>query len=326
LGEKNFGPDLFFLEYRYTIEMIAGSEVGSGSEVGVGNTGLPPLVNQARHWCFTINNYTEADVALMYEWEKLAACLTVSKEIGESGTPHLQGYIGFKAMKRLAALKKLHSKAHWEKSKSKDADIYCIKEGSELIINMNNKKQGKRNDIDNVLEMISKGAKDKELWTEHGATMVRYYKGFEESKKHLFPKRFKARYELSEFEWTNLELKKSTIIWGETGIGKTQFALAHFTNPLWVRHLDMLDQLTVDHDGIVFDDMAFNHLPRSTQIFLTDNDDEAHIHIRYKVAIIPAGMKKIFTCNTMNGEIFDLHDAAIRRRVEIVELNKQSFM
>lgn len=312
-----------------------GTEFGTGTEVREGNT-KPPSPNvpkkfkndtQSRAWGFVINNYTEADVALMLGWGEIAKEIVASKEIAETGTPHIQGWIKFEAPKRFSKLKKMHSRANWYKAKSKNAGIYCCKEGSDLIVCKKSMgAQGERADMDSIREQILEGVPEKQLWDEHFGSMVRYHKGINESKKWLCPKRKRGKFELCEFEWKNLELKKSTIIWGETGIGKTQFGLAHFENPLWVRHMDMLKDLTPDHDGIVFDDMAFNHLPRSTQIFLTDMDDDAHIHIRYTVAIIPSGMRRIFTCNNINGEIFDLNDPAIKRRLEIVELNKQSFM
>lgn len=65
------------------------------------------------------------------------------------------------------------------------------------------------------------------------------------------------------------------------------------------------------HKSIIFDDMAFSHLPREAQIHITDTSDEAHIHCRYGYAIIPAGVQKIFTANIYPF----LVDPAIERRL-----------
>lgn len=48
-------------------------------------------------------------------------------------------------------------------------------------------------------------------------------------------------------------------LWGKSGTGKTQYALAHFKKPLLIRHIDDLQKLQpyVKHDGIVFDDVSF---------------------------------------------------------------------
>ena len=75
----------------------------------------------ARKWVFTLNNYTEADIERIKGVLKADACYyaVVGKEVGESGTPHLQGFVHFKARIRLTApCKKLHDKAHWVKSYS----------------------------------------------------------------------------------------------------------------------------------------------------------------------------------------------------------------
>jgi len=112
------------------------------------------------------------------------------------------------------------------------------------------------------------------------------------------------------------------IFWGPSGFGKTQFALAHFKNPLFVTHLDELSRFNkAVHDGIVFDDMSFSHLPRNTQIYLLDQDNNRAIHVRYKTAKLPKHTKKIFTTNTR--EIFSwvddsgMDDKALLRRAKI---------
>lgn len=70
----------------------------------------------SKTWIFTINNYTDDEVAFFRDRIDGVTRLVVSKEIGEAGTPHLQGYVTFKKAKRLSALKKIVPRAHWEPS------------------------------------------------------------------------------------------------------------------------------------------------------------------------------------------------------------------
>ncbi len=91
--------------------------------------------SQARWWSFTLNNWTEP------EYDDLLVMLrdhlyVVGKEVGASGTPHLQGHVEFKAKVRLSAVKKMIPRAHWEITRNKDASrVYCQKDG-EYVTNI----------------------------------------------------------------------------------------------------------------------------------------------------------------------------------------------
>jgi len=86
---------------------------------------------QSRRWCFTLNNYTAAEQESIRTWEDVKYRV-VGKEVGEEQTPHLQGYVVFERCKRLAAVKKLLGRAHWEvaRGNSKQNEDYCKKDGS----------------------------------------------------------------------------------------------------------------------------------------------------------------------------------------------------
>lgn len=94
----------------------------------------------SRSWCYTINNYKNEDI----EFVKRLDCTThvCAKEVGESGTPHLQGSITFTKCHRMSALKKLHPTAHWEVTKSiEHANNYCRKVGSEIVLDITKKNK-----------------------------------------------------------------------------------------------------------------------------------------------------------------------------------------
>lgn len=110
---------------------------------------------------------------------------------------------------------------------------------------------------------------------------------------------------------------KSTVVVGPSGCGKSTWAKRVAPKPaLWCTHLDDLKRLNAGHKSIIFDDMDFKHLPRTTQIYLVDQDDIRTIHCRNTNATIPAKMPKIFTCN----EYCFGDDEAVRRRIEKINL------
>jgi len=111
---------------------------------------------------------------------------------------------------------------------------------------------------------------------------------------------YSSKFLMGDFNRPQMDLAKSLLFTGRSGTGKTQWALAHFKNPLFCSHIDKLKTLTPDHDGIVFDDMSFDHWPPESVIHLLDIEVEREIHIRYGTVTIPAYVPKIFTTNKLN--------------------------
>lgn len=111
------------------------------------------------NFCFTINNPTDQDFEALYEFaENLTNYMIVGEEVGQQGTPHLQGYA---ELKRKMTFNKLKSvflpliSPHIEKRKGsqKQAIEYCKKEGTYEEYGTR-KKQGERNDIKEITKMI----------------------------------------------------------------------------------------------------------------------------------------------------------------------------
>lgn len=88
---------------------------------------------KSRAWCFTLNNYVDDDVARLkaLDLPSVRYCV-VGKEVGESGTPHLQGFVYFRSACRLATVKRVvGDRAHCECAKGnvKQNFTYCTKDG-----------------------------------------------------------------------------------------------------------------------------------------------------------------------------------------------------
>lgn len=91
-------------------------------------------MSQSSRWCFTLNNPTQEEVApfhLLCDDRSKVVYAVFGDEVGENGTPHVQGFVVFKGHKRLSAVKKLLDRAHWEVARgtSKEAAEYCKKDG-----------------------------------------------------------------------------------------------------------------------------------------------------------------------------------------------------
>lgn len=95
------------------------------SSSGVGNTKQStPL----KHWFFTYNNYTEENISSIVQlFTTKCSKYAVQEEIGESGTKHLQGVLTFISKTRFETLKAAFPQVHWERSRSKAAEGYCVK-------------------------------------------------------------------------------------------------------------------------------------------------------------------------------------------------------
>lgn len=85
--------------------------------------------SQSKYWCFTINNPTEEDSAPLHS--DIYEYLVVGNEVGEEGTPHLQGFIVMKKRTRLPSMKTILPRAHLEvmKGQPSEAAAYCKKDG-----------------------------------------------------------------------------------------------------------------------------------------------------------------------------------------------------
>jgi hypothetical protein len=136
----------------------------------VRNVNTEPLHRQrSRGWCGTLNNYVEADVDNFRHLESSAGVQTLicSREVGASGTPHLQFYIEFFNQISFRALKaRLGDRVHLEVRRGTplQAFEYCEKEGSEVLFSKgrptatSHPGQGARTDLSAIADEIVNGA------------------------------------------------------------------------------------------------------------------------------------------------------------------------
>ncbi len=127
------------------------------------------LVNcQSYSWCFTLNNYTETDTAalLALDGNTDIAHIIFGREVGENGTPHLQGYIRFSKKKRIGGVKRfVGATAHVEVARNPVAAIqYCKKDGDFTEIGGWESQQGQRNDLQEIIDLVMEGNTEVRWW------------------------------------------------------------------------------------------------------------------------------------------------------------------
>lgn len=160
-----------------------------------------------RTWMYTINNYTEQEIIQLKAFT--ANMHRCCKEIGENGTPHLQGVITWTRTYRFGALKKLLPKAHWEPAKANDPENYCTK--GEIIIDIKKNDQGQRTDLLDVAEAIKSGRSVREVAFNFPREYIKFNRGIEKLK-------FLVDQDNND-TWYDTEV---IVIIGPSGIGKSR--------------------------------------------------------------------------------------------------------
>lgn len=167
-------------------------------------------VSQFRNIVFTINNYTKEDI------DKLDSLpisyRVIGYEIGESGTPHIQGYAEFDRRVSFGKIKELIPRMHFERRKGtqKEAVEYCKKDGSFAEAGTR-RAQGDRTDIQNL-----------KLHFEGGGT---YRSMFENPDITLNYGSIRLADKLTRYYDKPRDFKPEvTWLYGKTGVGKTRTA------------------------------------------------------------------------------------------------------
>lgn len=117
-------------------------------------------MSQSKFWCFTLNNPTEDEEQRVTDFcsSRHVVYGVFGRETGESGTPHLQGYVILNRSQRLSFLRaRLSDRAHYEVANGtpQQASDYCKKDGEfEEFGTLPVSSQGRRTELDAVVEWI----------------------------------------------------------------------------------------------------------------------------------------------------------------------------
>lgn len=184
---------------------------------------------QAKHWAFTLNNYTEDECdqlrALGGELLEPVIYLVFGREHApETGTPHLQGYISLSTKKTLRWVKDTVSdRAHIEPCRGSPEQnrTYCVKEGDFEEFGVLPGGRGHRSDLVAVAQAVREGKRLREIAEEHPASFLRYGSGVLRLRQFFRP--------------TRSGPPTIHVFWGKTGTGKTR-RVHQFVNAeeLWI--------------------------------------------------------------------------------------------
>lgn len=244
-----------------------------------------------KSWALTVNNWTPQQLENMKLWEVTRAVF--AEEVGDTGTPHLQCCITFKAAKRWAAVRKLCAVGHWSVVINlESAWDYCFKDGNVTHVVDNRaaatgtSQQGKRKDLDLAYEAASKRMPFAEFVREvrPGFQALKSYAMMQ--KAFIEPRKYRediGGYAPIEVVW----------LYGPTGTGKSRFAHSE-----WGRDGDMhiagdnskwwdgyVSHSTVLVDDVRHDWCSFKRLLQLTDIYPFD--------VEIKGGTTPAVWKRI---------------------------------
>lgn len=277
------------------------------------------MSGSSARWVFTFHLNEEEGEHLDHKefmgelWSGCKFAIYQLERADSTGQLHYQGYIVLLRSQRFNWVKKLFSRnlgrdtVHVEQARGNHGECidYCSKEqtrvdgpwefGSRAVVG-----QGKRSDLEIVREKLDSGTSVNQIAREHFSAWVKYRGAFADYAALLRSRVAAAKYQLKDFTEPALNLVASPVwlIWGDTGCGKTAWALAHFKNPCLCRHLEDLRSYDPEvHDGIVFDDLGFMHVPFQQVLNLVDFEYETTVHARYQNIKIPAGTPRLFTYN-----------------------------
>lgn len=259
-----------------------------------------------KKWCFTVNNWNDHDTTTFDAVD--CKYMIYGKEVGDSGTPHLQGFTTFKTNKTLTALKKIHPTAHWERAKGtpQQAADYCKKEG-DYVERGEISVQGKRTDLEHVAELVKNGKSLQTIAEEHPTTYMKFGRGIRDLKLVLE----------KPYDHTG-----TRGIWyvGPPGTGKSRKAREE--NP--GAYLKAQNKWFDGYNGepvIILDDLDTNALGHHLKIWAdryacTGETKGGTIHLKHEKIIITSN----YTIEALWPEDEEMQKA-IKRRFEVTHFN-----
>lgn len=266
------------------------------------------MVLQGKNWVFTLNNYSQVDV------EKLrllvpggAVYLVFGYEVGESGTPHLQGYVQWVQKRRLSYCREVLPCAHWEVALGTElqASSYCKKDGKFEEFGRAVRK-GQRTDLEDVVAAVKSGATLEQVAERFSGQAVRYWSNI---------CRIKALYERVR-DWES----EVIVHWGPTGTGKTKTAIAEAV-AYWIYPGGGWFDGYCEHDNAIFDDFTGSDFKLTYLLRLLDRYP---MRVPVKGGFVQWSPRRVYITSNIDprqwyAEADVRHQEALRRRIKLIK-------
>jgi len=185
-------------------------------------------MKRSRNWILT-NNYKDRQPLTSEEFTALIHLLTsisfyaFQLEAGENETPHHQAYLHFSQPLSFNALKQVFPTAHIEamRGSPQDSMMYCTKHDTRLeepIIWGELPQQGKRNDLEEIYELIKGGISNKEIREQYPGQYIRYQDKLKLIRQEIFDEKYSKMYRHLEVIYIS----------DQPGVGKTRFVMEKY--------------------------------------------------------------------------------------------------
>lgn len=176
------------------------------------------MASTLKKMCFTLNNYTPEEEQIIRDYIQAKALFGVyGHEVGEGGTPHLQGYINFHRSMSFKSVKKLLPRIHLEKAKGTDEQNlhYCSKQDTKPFVHGTPQYSGKRNDLHDLCRVALTGRLLPQVARDYPTAYVKYHKGI------------LSLVDLMRDPRDINDPPTVLWLWGPSGVGKTRYAYDH---------------------------------------------------------------------------------------------------
>lgn len=212
-----------------------------------------------RNFCFTLNNYTNDEIRLLQANQSRFSYLIYGKEVGENGTPHLQGYVEMIQQVSLKTIKSFLQRAHIEPryGTAIQAKEYCEKSDMNPYIYGKLSQQGRRTDLDEVASSLTEDKMTvRDIAMTYPKQFIKYHKGIEKLRNLCVEPR--------------TEPPNVIVIYGASGLGKTKYFYDNYKDGYkWEPHQGQWFDGYDGQQSILFDEFR-GQLPFTMLLNLLD--------------------------------------------------------